>query len=132
MHENDYAAAARALTGAKHAFALTGAGCSVESGIPDFRSAGGIWAKYPPERYATIDAFLADPARVCEMWRELGAGLAAAQPNPAHIALARLDVSAVELGGTVEIGKLDGHQKRIKATQVKTSHYDPTKARVRA
>lgn len=48
------------------------------------------------------------------------------------IALARLDVSAVELGGTVEIGKLDGHQKRIKATQVKTSHYDPTKARVRA
>lgn len=48
------------------------------------------------------------------------------------IALARLDVSAVELGATVEIGKLDGHQKRIKATQVKTSHYDPTKARVRA
>lgn len=48
------------------------------------------------------------------------------------IALARLDVSAVELGATVEIGKLDGHQKRIKAVQVKTSHYDPTKARVRA
>ena len=48
------------------------------------------------------------------------------------IALARLDVSAVELGATVEIGKLDGHQKRIQAKQVRFSHYDPEKARVRA
>jgi aminomethyltransferase len=48
------------------------------------------------------------------------------------IALARLDVSAVEPGATVEIGKLDGHQKRIRATQVRFSHYDPEKTRVRA
>jgi aminomethyltransferase len=47
------------------------------------------------------------------------------------IALARLDVSAVELGATVDIGKLDGHQKRLRATQVRFSHYDPDKARVR-
>ncbi|MDP3289214.1 MAG: aminomethyltransferase family protein, partial [Methyloversatilis sp.] len=48
------------------------------------------------------------------------------------IALARLDVSAVEPGATVEIGKLDGHQKRIGARQVRFSHYDPEKSRVRA
>ena len=48
------------------------------------------------------------------------------------IALARLDVSAAEPGATVEIGKLDGHQKRIQAKQVRFSHYDPEKARVRA
>lgn len=48
------------------------------------------------------------------------------------IALARLDVSAVELGSTVEIGKLDGHQKRIATKQVRFSHYDPDKTRVRA
>ena len=47
------------------------------------------------------------------------------------IALARLDVTYAELGGQVEIGKLDGQQKRIKATVVAFPHYDPTKSRVR-
>ena len=45
------------------AIALTGAGVSVESGIPDFRSAGGIWEKYPPELYATIGGFRENPER---------------------------------------------------------------------
>jgi aminomethyltransferase len=48
------------------------------------------------------------------------------------IALARLDVAHAEPGGTVEIGKLDGQQKRIAATVVAFPHYDPTKSRVRA
>ncbi len=48
------------------------------------------------------------------------------------IALARLDVAYAELGGQVEIGKLDGQQKRIPATVVAFPHYDPTKSRVRA
>ena len=47
------------------------------------------------------------------------------------IALARLDVMHAELGGAVEIGKLDGQQKRIGATVVRFPHYDPDKARVR-
>lgn len=48
-----------------------------------------------------------------------------------NIALARVDVAHSELGTEVEIGKLDGHQKRIAATIVSLSHYDPTKSRVR-
>ena len=48
------------------------------------------------------------------------------------IALARLDVTYADLGTEVEIGKLDGQQKRIKATVVAFPHYDPTKSRVRA
>jgi aminomethyltransferase len=48
------------------------------------------------------------------------------------IALARLDVAHAATGQTVEIGKLDGHQKRIPATIVGFPHYDPQKTRVRA
>ncbi|HOC72454.1 MAG TPA: Sir2 family NAD-dependent protein deacetylase, partial [Candidatus Hydrogenedentes bacterium] len=45
--------AAEALRSPRGTVVLTGAGISVESGIPDFRSPGSIWSKYPPEEYAT-------------------------------------------------------------------------------
>ncbi|MBS9477696.1 DUF1989 domain-containing protein [Ancylobacter radicis] len=54
-------------------------------------------------------------------------------PTLGHIiALARLDVSLAEAGGSIEIGKLDGHAKRITASIVPFPHYDPAKSRVRA
>lgn len=83
--------AAKLLRGAAHGIAVTGAGASVESGIPDFRSANGIWEKFPPEHYATIDAFHRDPDRVWGMWHELGAMMAGVTPNPGHHALAELE-----------------------------------------
>jgi NAD-dependent deacetylase len=73
------------------AVVLTGAGMSTECGIPDFRSARGIWAEVDPFEVASIDAFRRDPLRV---WRWYGpriGGLLAAEPNAGHVALAALE-----------------------------------------
>lgn len=73
------------------AVALTGAGMSTESGIPDFRSASGIWREVDPFEVASIDAFRRDPLRV---WRWYGpriGRLLAAEPNAGHVALAALE-----------------------------------------
>jgi NAD-dependent deacetylase len=82
--------AAQALRGARKALALTGAGISAESGIPTFRDPGGLWDRYDPEEYATIDAFCRNPGKVWQMMRDFTA-LQTALPNPGHFALAQLE-----------------------------------------
>jgi len=71
---------------------LTGAGISVPSGIPDFRTPGkGLWENVDPMEVAHIDAFRRDPARFWSFYRPRLEGLASVEPNRAHAALAELE-----------------------------------------
>lgn len=97
------------LTDAARVLAFTGAGISTESGIPDFRSPGGLWTRYHPADF-TFGRFVAS-ARVREqswqMRRELLAGTP--EPNAGHLALARLEQAGRALGVVTQ--NIDGlHQ----------------------
>lgn len=70
---------------------LTGAGISAESGIDTFRGGGGLWEQHRVEDVATPEAFARDPELVLRFYDMRRAAIQTKEPNPAHIALARLD-----------------------------------------
>ena len=94
----DVAALAELLRSARPCVVLTGAGVSTESGIPDFRSPTGIWARYDPMEYATIEAFQRDPEKVWSFYALRFRALTEAQPNDAHLALAELEQRGIVSG----------------------------------
>lgn len=103
--------AAQWLSRSGKTVALTGAGISVESGIPPFRGKGGLWEKFDPFTFAHIDSFLQHPEMV---WREFLAGfvsfLGNAEPGDGHRGMAKLE--AMGILKTVITQNVDGlHQK---------------------
>jgi NAD-dependent deacetylase len=95
-------AAARHIQRARYVVAMTGAGMSVESGIPPFRGPGGLWTKHGEPAMNGYELFLADPRKAWEErlnpkgpMRELWITLQRAQPNPGHRALADLEEQGV-------------------------------------
>ena len=110
----DLDAAARCLVDARYVIALTGAGLSVESGIPPFRGPNGLWTKYGEPPMNGYERFLADPRKAWEdrlnptgPMRELWQALTEAAPNAGHRALADLeDMGVVQATITQNVDNL--------------------------
>lgn len=86
-----YGEVAKIVLEKRNIVAFTGAGISVDSGIPAFRGGQGLWEKYDPMEYAHIEAFIRQPGKVWNMLREMGRIVFEAKPSPAHRALATLE-----------------------------------------
>ncbi len=110
---------------------LTGAGVSTESGIPDFRSPSGIWARYDPMEYATIDAFRRDPEKVWDFYSKRLGVLTQAQPNAAHVALAELAAAGlVEAVITQNVDRLHERAWEIVSGTRSSSSLSPRQSHV--
>ncbi len=117
---------------------LTGAGISVESGVPTFRGQGGLWKSYRPEELATPQAFRRNPALVWEwyLWRR--SIIAKAEPNAGHIALVELERKYTEnfllitqnvdglhqKAGSKRLVELHGNIWRVKCLSCGVVYYD--------
>ncbi len=99
---------------------LTGAGISTESGLPDFRSPGGLWAQYDPAQLATVEALERTPLRFYEFYQRRLRALAGARPNPAHYALAELQRRGRI--GLIATQNVDGLHQQAGSTDVAELH----------
>jgi NAD-dependent deacetylase len=87
---------AELLRNARFAVALTGAGMSTASGIPDYRTPGtGLWENVDPAEVAHIDSFLRNSERFWSFYKHRMGDLDSAEPNPAHYALAGLEQAGI-------------------------------------
>ncbi len=112
---------------------LTGAGISKESGLDTFRDTGGIWTRYKVEDVATPEGYRRNPAKLYAFYNELRGQLDSgkAEPNPAHLALARLEREWP--GETVIVTQnIDDLHERAGSRQVIHMHGELRKARCQA
>jgi NAD-dependent deacetylase len=136
------------LLQASHIIALTGAGISVESGIPPFRGPGGVWEKFDPMEFAHIDAFRRNPAKVWQaLFKDLKRVIDQSRPNAAHRGLAQLEqwgklqtvitqnidglhqlagnTDVIEFHGTMAWQRCMQCDKRIQTQHLDLSHIPP-------
>lgn len=135
--------AAEKFRNASGAAALSGAGISVNSGIADFRSPGGVWTIYSPDEYATLDVFLQQPQKAWQLYREMGKGLLGKKPNRGHQVLAEFENQGLLKGlitqnvdnlhqsaGSRNVLEIHGDHQHLQCLQcgnlvpVTDSHYD--------
>lgn len=126
-HGDGIARAAALLREARYAVALTGAGSSTPSGIPDFRTPGiGLWERADPMEVASLYAFRQDPESFYRWLRPLAVALLMAEPNAGHRALAELEAEGWlraiitqniddlhQRAGSREVLELHGHLREL-------------------
>ncbi len=110
------------LSRARRVVAFTGAGISVESGIPTFRGKEGLWRKYSAEQLATVDAFHRNPQLVWEWYESRRQNMSKADPNPGHYALAELERRVREF--TLVTQNIDGLHDRAGSRNILKVHGD--------
>lgn len=113
-------ALAALVRGARRGLVLSGAGVSTDSGIPDFRSAGGLWRDKDPMRFATQQGLLADPVAFYEFWRVHLGKLSDVAPNVTHEVVARLERAGHV--ATVVTQNIDGLHQAAGAKNVLEVH----------
>jgi len=112
-------------------FVLTGAGISAESGLPTYRDKDGLWTHIDPVTVATPEAFGRDPKIVHAFYNERRRALLDAAPNPAHLALARLEAKLGGMGGSLFLctQNIDDLHERAGSQQVVHIHGELLKTR---
>ena len=118
----------RQLRAAKCVTVSTGAGISVESGVPTFRDRQkGLWEKYNPEELSTPRAFLRNPRLVWEWYAWLRGQIAASQPNAAHHGIARMATLFPEFHLITQ--NIDGLHQRAGSQHVIELHGNITRSK---
>ncbi len=137
VNEQKIQQAAKLIRNAKHAVALTGAGISTPSGIPDFRSPGsGLWEQSDSMSVASFWGFVEHPQGFYDWVKPLSQKMMVAQPNPAHCALAELEamgrIHAIltqnidnlhQRAGSKRVLEVHGHMRE--ATCIRCYHMAP-------
>jgi NAD-dependent deacetylase len=113
--------AADLLLNSERAIALTGAGISTPSGIPDFRSTrSGIWSEVDPMEVASLSSFRYDPDKFYSWFHSLAEMIWTAEPNAAHAALVSLEKAGLLEGIVTQ--NVDGLHQRAGSTNVNEIH----------
>lgn len=115
-----YKEVAKLLVDLKQCVVLTGAGISAESGIPTFRSQGGLWEKYDPAVYASIEVFRKDPSKYWILRGDFIRNYDSYRPNTAHLALA--DLEQMGIVRCVVTQNIDGLHKKAGSKHVIELH----------
>ncbi len=118
--ETVYKEAAELMWKRKRCAVLTGAGISAESGIPTFRSKGGMWEKYDPAVYASIDVFRRDPSKYWTIRGDFIRNYDDYKPNAGHYALAELETMGIVR--TVITQNIDGLHRKAGSKHVIEIH----------
>lgn len=115
-------------------FVLTGAGVSAESGLGTFRDTTGLWTRFDPMKLATPGAFARNPDEVHTFYNLRRRNLLEASPNPAHVALARLEAELGKRKGRLFLvtQNIDDLHERAGSQCVTHMHGELLKARCTA